>query len=113
MRAEKSMSVLLTYPQAVVAGPGEVGGKAWNLARLGRWGFPTPRGIAVSASVYDDVVCKPEVTALISKAAAIASHNVAEPGAQAALAQWIWRPGSDYRPPIKKRSSTILPFRTV
>lgn len=38
------MSALLSWPEAFAAGTNRVGGKAWNLARLDRYGFPVPHG---------------------------------------------------------------------
>ena len=34
------------------AGPDQVGGKAWNLARLARFGFAVPEGIAITTRAY-------------------------------------------------------------
>ena len=44
------MTALLNYPQALEAGSSRVGGKAWTLARLARWGYPAPRGIVVQSA---------------------------------------------------------------
>ncbi len=36
--------LVVSYADAVAAGPGVVGGKAWNLGQLHRNGFPVPAG---------------------------------------------------------------------
>ncbi len=47
-------AVLLDEAGILRAGPGEVGGKAWHLARLRRYGFRTPLLLAVPAQVHRD-----------------------------------------------------------
>jgi phosphohistidine swiveling domain-containing protein len=79
------MIAILDYQETVVAGPARVGGKAWNLGRLARWGFPVPRGIVVDIVAYDAVASEENVAPLIAKAAEIDARNVADPWAQALL----------------------------
>jgi pyruvate,water dikinase len=43
---------VLSYFEALAAGPAVVGGKAWNLARLGRYGFQVPPGGVLVADAY-------------------------------------------------------------
>jgi hypothetical protein len=40
------------YPAALQAGPGVVGGKGWNLARLDHFGFSVPRGGVLIAEAH-------------------------------------------------------------
>lgn len=76
---------ILDFQQAVIAGPARVGGKAWNLGRLARWGFPVPRGIVVDVGAYDAVTSDDLIASLIARAAAIDARNVTEPWAHALL----------------------------
>lgn len=43
------MNAFLTWQEAFAAGPEVCGGKGWNLARLARYGFRTPRGGVLAA----------------------------------------------------------------
>ena len=43
---------LLSYAEAVTAGPTIVGGKGWNLGRLARYGFTVPEGAVLAAEAY-------------------------------------------------------------
>lgn len=72
------MIAILDFSEAVAAGPTRVGGKAWNLGRLARWGFPVPRGIVVDVSVYDGVTGNERISPLIAQAAEIDASNVIE-----------------------------------
>jgi pyruvate,water dikinase len=81
------MIAILDYRQAVAAGPARVGGKAWNLGRLARWGFPVPRGIVVDAGVYDAVVGGETIAPLIAAAATIETRVVVDPWTQGLLAK--------------------------
>src|SRR5215471_308857 len=49
------LSVVLTWEQAVAAGPEVCGGKGYNLGRLHRYGFRIPRGGVIPAAWYNDV----------------------------------------------------------
>ncbi|PWB84579.1 MAG: hypothetical protein C3F11_00570 [Methylocystaceae bacterium] len=79
------MTAILDFRQAVAAGSARVGGKAWNLGRLARWGFPVPRGIVVEVGAYDAVASHENVAPLIAEAAAIETRDVAIPRTQALL----------------------------
>jgi phosphohistidine swiveling domain-containing protein len=79
------MTVILDFRQAVAAGSARVGGKAWNLGRLARWGFPVPRGIVIEVGAYDAVASHESVAPLIVEAAAIEARDVAIPRTQALL----------------------------
>jgi len=71
------LTAILGYPGTFEAGASQVGGKAWNLARLARWGYPVPRGVVVAIGVYDAVIADPLVAALVAEAGAIAPGEVA------------------------------------
>lgn len=46
-------NLLLNWQEAYAAGPAIVGGKAWNLGRLVRYGFAVPPGVALIAAAYE------------------------------------------------------------
>ena len=77
---------LLTWDQAFTAGPAVVGGKAWNLARLARYGFPVPPGGVVAASVYAGLFRTPDIAALAAPLAAVTADDAGRADAQAQLA---------------------------
>lgn len=79
------MIAILDFGEAVAAGPARVGGKAWNLGRLARWGFPVPRGIVADVSAYDDVIGNERISPLIAQAAEIEACNVTDLQAQTLL----------------------------
>lgn len=79
------MIAILDFSEAVAAGPARVGGKAWNLGRLARWGFPVPRGIVVDVSAYDAVTSNERISPLIAQVAEIQACNVTDLQAQALL----------------------------
>jgi rifampicin phosphotransferase len=81
------MTMILTYPQAVDAGPARVGGKAWNMGRLARWGFDVPRGIVLDAKFYDDVIADEHLAPLIAKAMALETTAIAETATEELLAE--------------------------
>jgi len=43
-------ALLTDWPAVFTAGAAEAGGKAWNLARLARYGLPVPEGLVIPAS---------------------------------------------------------------
>lgn len=59
------------YVGAVEAGPARVGGKAWNLVRLARWGFVVPQGLAIEAAIYDAVLGGEAIAPLVAVAKGI------------------------------------------
>lgn len=79
------MTAILDYQEAVAAGPTRVGGKAWNLGRLARWGFPVPRGIVVDVRAYDAVIGEENIARLVAEAAEIEPRDITDPQAQALL----------------------------
>ena len=77
---------LLTWVEAFTAGPAVVGGKAWNLARLARYGFEVPPGGVVAASVYVDLFRTADIAALAAPLAAVTSDDAGRADVQARLA---------------------------
>lgn len=47
---------ILSWSDAVTAGPARAGGKGWNLGRLHRYGFAVPRGFVIDATANRDGV---------------------------------------------------------
>ena len=45
---------VLSWKEGFVAGPEDVGGKAWNLSRLARYGFNVPPGIILPVEIYQE-----------------------------------------------------------
>lgn len=72
------MKTIVGYEEGYAAGGEIVGGKAWNMSRLKRWGFPVPRGVIVCASAYDDIVQRPSIAELIVRAGKISTSNIAD-----------------------------------
>ena len=70
---------ILDYASACSAGPGLVGGKAYNLARASRWGFPAPEGWVVPAGNYKALLNRPSISDLMAEAAAIDAANAGSP----------------------------------
>ena len=52
---DRNDNLLLNWQEAYAAGPAIVGGKAWNLGRLVRYGFAVPPGVALIAAAYESV----------------------------------------------------------
>lgn len=73
------MNAILDYEFAYDEGVKTVGGKAWNMARMARWGFTVPLGFAVSTAVYDEILARKKVAELVAKASEISLAEVAEP----------------------------------
>lgn len=71
------MKNILNYELACDAGVDGVGGKAWNMARMARWGFVVPIGFVVSTQVYDDILLRPKVAKLVAQASEIRVADVA------------------------------------
>lgn len=76
------MPYVLTFAEAISAGPAEVGGKGWNMGRLAQFGFRIPPGCAVSAGAYWAFLREnglmPEVDALGAMAAEEAATEAGE-----------------------------------
>lgn len=72
------MTAILDYEAAFIAGATRVGGKAWNMCRMARWGFPVPGGVIVSADVYDEIVQRPAIAKLIARAGALGASDIAD-----------------------------------
>lgn len=78
--------LILSYVDAVGAGPAMVGGKGWNLARLDRYGFAVPRGGILAADVYSEVMATPAVRALQMEVMNTRAAVGGDPDVQAQLA---------------------------
>ncbi len=50
---DSSDNLILNWQEAYAVGPAVVGGKAWNLGRLVRYGFAVPPGVALIAAAYE------------------------------------------------------------
>ena len=53
---ENNVETLVNWADAFAAGAGRVGGKAWNLGRLHRYGFDIPKGGVIPISVYKQFI---------------------------------------------------------
>ena len=81
--------VILTWDEALAAGPQEAGGKGYNLARLARYGFRIPPGGVLPASVYRRTMRGPARRAAIQKGEPAAL----DPDVTAALRDFLDRQG--------------------
>ena len=69
----------LDWNQAYAAGAGVVGGKAWNLARLHRYGFDVPSGVVIPVSVYAQFIEHNRLRSqLNSVSAAVSLRNISD-----------------------------------
>lgn len=59
---------LLNWQAAFKLGPDIVGGKAWNLGRLHRYGFNVPEGGVLPTSIYNQFIIENKLSELINKA---------------------------------------------
>jgi pyruvate,water dikinase len=57
---------VLSYADAVTAGPSVVGGKGWNLGRLARYGFDVPMGGVLTADAYRAHLAGADVESLLA-----------------------------------------------
>ncbi|MGC2854855.1 PEP/pyruvate-binding domain-containing protein [Novispirillum sp. DQ9] len=80
-------AAVLSYAEAVAAGPGVVGGKAWTLARLAGWGYPVPVGVVVPAALDEAARQAPRVAPLVAAATRLEAAAVAGPDAAVLLAE--------------------------
>lgn len=61
--------LVLNWQEAYTAGPEIVGGKAWNLGRLVRYGFAVPPGVALVAAAYEEFIAQNGLRDLIKRVA--------------------------------------------
>lgn len=66
---DSSDNLILNWQEAYVAGPAVVGGKAWNLGRLVRYGFAVPPGVALIAAAYETFIEQNNLRAMIKQVA--------------------------------------------
>lgn len=76
---------LMDYADAFAAGPALVGGKAWSLARLARWGFAVPAGLAVTIDEDDALRADPALAPLFAAAGRLDGADLTGAAAAAAL----------------------------
>ncbi len=69
---------IVSYDKAAALGPQIVGGKGWNLGRLGRYGFPVPKGGVLVADVYKQFMAESKLHSLETKLAAIRTEEHVE-----------------------------------
>lgn len=62
-------SMVLNWQEAYEAGSAIVGGKAWNLGRLVRYGFTVPPGVALIAVAYEEFIEQNGLRELIKQVA--------------------------------------------
>ena len=71
--------LLLTWEAAFEAGAGIVGGKAWNLGRLHRYGFDIPAGGVIPVSVYEKFIAENQLqTELENIKSAVSLENITQ-----------------------------------
>ncbi len=73
------------YEQAFHEGAASAGGKAWNLARLARYGFLVPRGGVLRAEVYLELIARPGLQDRVERLRAVSTEQVAEADVAASL----------------------------
>ncbi len=72
--------LVLNWQDAYAAGPQIVGGKAWNLGRLARYGFTVPPGVALTAIAYEEFIEQNNLRDLIKRVAAQVSLESLDSG---------------------------------
>lgn len=75
----------VSYEAAAVLGPGEVGGKGWNLGRLQRYGFRVPRGGVLRAEVYRQFLGKLDIQSVLDELADVRAEAVTSEKVEAIL----------------------------
>jgi pyruvate,water dikinase len=77
--------LVLNWQEAYAAGPQIVGGKAWNLGRLARYGFTVPPDVALIAVAYEKFIEQNNLRDLIKRIAVEVSLESLAGGAPEAL----------------------------
>jgi pyruvate,water dikinase len=67
---------VLSYAEAIGAGPTVVGGKGWNLGRLARYGFSVPAGAVLVAQAYREHLTAANVDAALAALANVPATAV-------------------------------------
>jgi len=79
------MAYVLTFAEAVSAGPAQAGGKGWNTGRLAQFGFAIPRGCVVSAEAYWDFLTINDLVPTLERLSTLAAEDAAGDEATEAL----------------------------
>lgn len=72
-------NTILSYNQAFTAGVQLVGGKAWNMSRMARWGFPVPSGFVISTDIYIELIQRPIIAKLVTNAGELLAKDLLLP----------------------------------
>lgn len=67
---------ILSYLESYGGGLALAGGKAWNLARAARWGFPVPDGFVISSRSYLELISQPRISDLLGKASSLTTEDI-------------------------------------
>lgn len=78
-------TAVMNYAAAFAAGPEQVGGKGWNLARLARYGFSVPAGGVLCADGYVRVLAAEHFRGPLSGFARYTAHDASSTEVTAAL----------------------------
>ncbi|OAA91064.1 phosphoenolpyruvate synthase [Clostridium ljungdahlii] len=65
------MKYLLNWKEAFESGVSMVGGKGWNLGRLGQYGFNVPQGKVLTAKAYDEYIKYNELQKIIDEVVSV------------------------------------------
>jgi pyruvate,water dikinase len=79
---------VLDYAASLVAGPDQVGGKGWNLARMARYGFPVPAGGVLRADVYRRLLARDRFQERLARFAGCSAEDAGDPEVREALAHF-------------------------
>lgn len=80
------MTYVLTFAEAMAAGPNVVGGKGWNLGRLAHFGFRIPPGCVISVQAYTDFLALNGLTPEIKALGSLSAEEAASEDAAGRLA---------------------------
>ena len=78
--------LVLSYSDAVAAGPAVAGGKGWNLGRLHRCGCPVPAGGILAADVHSRFMAAPSLRVIMAGMADVRAEDADAPEGLRALA---------------------------
>jgi rifampicin phosphotransferase len=82
------MPYVLTFAEAMAAGPARVGGKGWNTGRLAHFGFRIPRGCAVDVHAYGDFLAGNGLMNEVAALGALSADEAASEEAAERLARF-------------------------
>lgn len=93
------MPYVLRFPDAVAAGPSQVGGKGYNTGRLAQFGFRIPEGCVITVDAYWDFLKQNRLMEPINELTSLAAEDVIIPAASARLEELRSRIESGDLPP--------------